>query len=93
MNSIYYICKNRVNLFQDGTKPTLKIGIEEESKSSRRYVSARFASTWFYNQLQIRRLLNALPETLVNARLADEYAFLSFSIKYYSLWQSLCQSE
>ncbi len=33
------------------------------------------------NSLEVS-LLMTLPETLVNARLADEYAFLSFSIKY-----------
>ncbi len=40
--------------------------VEEDSKSPRRYVSARFADTWFYIQLQIRHLLNALAELLAN---------------------------
>ena len=86
------MCLNMCNMLKQ-LADTLKIGIEEDSKSSRRYVSARFASTRFYNQLQNRHLLMAQAETLVNARLADECVFLSYSIKYYSLWQSLCQSE
>ena len=84
---MYLIMNNMLK--QLAIKPTLKIGIEEDSKSSRRYVSARFASTWPYIQLLIRHLLMALPETLVNTRLADECVFLTFSIKYYAL----CQSE
>ncbi|MFA5848515.1 MAG: hypothetical protein WC833_01410 [Bacteroidales bacterium] len=47
-------------------KTVLKIGVEWEPKSSRRYESARVASTWFYIQLQIRYLLIALAEPLVN---------------------------
>jgi len=32
---------------ENHVKTVLKIGVEEDSKSSRRYVSANIASTWF----------------------------------------------
>jgi len=59
---IDYILHVPYNEQHTKTTGRLKICIEEDSKSSRRYVSARFASTWFYNQLQIRCLLITLAE-------------------------------
>jgi len=53
------------------TKTVLKIGIGDASKSSKRYMSARFVPHSFYIQLQITHILIPLAKQLVNNRLTD----------------------